>query len=245
MSVAGARVPARRLAIPALVTLAGICVLAGLGLWQLERKAWKDALIESLTERLAAPAIDLPRPESWATLSPREWEFKRVKFSGAFLREQEALVYTVGSALRPDVSGAGYWVFTPARLPESGVVMVNRGFVPEGEREPASRRERTDDLVAITGVMRWPERPGLFTPDHNPQTNVWYLRDHAAIAAARGLGAVAPFYIDQEASVLENGPRAGPLRVRLPNNHLQYAITWFALAAALLTVFLVWAFRPR
>ena len=111
--------------------------------------------------------------------------------------------------------------------------MVNRGFVPEGpERDPASRAEGQVGIVDIVGALRWPEPRGTRSaPTDNPARRLWFVRDHLAIAEAKGWGAVAPFYIDQEAPPPPGGlPKAGPLRRSLPNNHLQYALTWFGLA---------------
>jgi surfeit locus 1 family protein len=94
--------------------------------------------------------------------------------------------------------------------------------------------------VEIVGALRWPEEGTYFTPGDEPANNVWYRRDPASIAAAKNWGAVAPFYIEQEAPQLLGAPKAGPLVVKLPNNHLQYAVTWFGLAGALAAVYLVW-----
>jgi surfeit locus 1 family protein len=238
-------VPATRrrgVLLPVLITLAALGVLLALGSWQLERKAWKDALVASLRERLGAPVAALPAREVWPRLEQRKDEFRRVSFPAEFLHAQEALVYSAGSALRTDVSGPGYWVFTPARLTGGSLVMINRGFVPEANRDPATRSQgQQPGSVEITGYLRWPEQRGLFSPTDDPEHNLWYLRDHAAIAAAKGVEVAAPFYIDQEAPQAPGGvPKAGPLSVSLPNNHLQYALTWFGLALCLVGVFVAW-----
>jgi surfeit locus 1 family protein len=158
------------------------------------------------------------------------------------------LVYTAGSAFRPDVQGAGYWVLAPARLAGGSIVVIDRGFVPADRKDAASRAPGApQDVVDIVGVMRWPEAPGLFTPQAEPQNNVWYLRDSTAIAAAKKWNSNAPFYIEQEAPAPPGGlPKPGKLVVALPDNHLQYAITWFGLALGLAGVYVVWlAGRPR
>ena len=235
--------PARRgFLLPIFMTLVGLAVLIGLGLWQLERKAWKDAIVASLTEKLSAAPVPLPAREAWSRLGPAENEFKRVTFPAEFLHDAEALVYSVGSALRADVSGPGYWVFTPARLTGGSIVIVNRGFVPEGRENPAGRQQgQVGGVVDIAGFLRWPEQRGTFSADDNPGRNVWFVRDHLAIAQSKGWGPVAPFYVDQERPSPAGGlPKAGPLRAVLPNNHLQYAITWFSLAGCLLAVFAFW-----
>ena len=235
--------PRQRLVVPGLLALLGLAVLIALGVWQLERKAWKEGLIETLAQRLAAAPADLPGPLIWSVLDPAKHEFRRVTFPAEFLHEQEALVYTTGSALRSDVSGPGYWVFTPARLTGGSLVIVNRGFVPEGRQNPASRAEgQVTGVVDLVGAMRWPEARGWFAPKDEPQRNVWYARDHLAIAAWKNLTDVAPFYIAQETPLPPGGlPRPGPLTVHLRNDHLQYALTWFGLALVLLVVSAIWA----
>jgi surfeit locus 1 family protein len=240
---AAPRHPARALIVPAILTLAGTAVLAGLGTWQLERRQWKHALIAKLEQRLSAPPVALPPPQEWRGLGQSAHEFTRVAFRAAFVPGEEALVYSgAGSALRKDVSGPGYWVFAPARTASGAVVVVNRGFVPEGRQDPASR---TDGALAgpvdLVGVLRWPEEPSWFTPASDPARNLWFARDQGAIAAARKWGDVAPFYVEQEAPVPPGGlPRPGRLAVSLPDNHLQYALTWYGLALILAVVFAVW-----
>jgi surfeit locus 1 family protein len=233
----------RGLLLPCLAALVALAVLVSLGTWQLERKAWKEGLIATLTERLAAPATDLPPRTSWGRLTAATDEFRRVTFRAELLTDHEALVYTPGSALRSDVSGPGYWVFAPARLADGSRVVINRGFVPEGRQEAQSRAEgQVAGSVAIVGAMRWPEARGLFTPADDPARNLWFVRDHVAMTAAKGWGAVAPFFIDQEAPEPPGGlPRPGRIRPNLPNNHLQYALTWYGLALVLVVVFVVWA----
>jgi surfeit locus 1 family protein len=237
--------PGRRrgLLVPALFTLVGVALLIGLGVWQLERKAWKEALIDAITRRMDAAPVALPPIARWASLAAAHDEFARVTFRAAFENDREALVFAGASAFRPDVPGTGYWVFTPARLSDGARVVVNRGFVPEANKNPATRAA---GLVAapleIVGVLRWPERAGWFTPKGDPPANLWFARDQLAIAAAKGWGNVAPFYVEQEAPVPPGGlPAPGKLTVNLPDNHLQYAITWFALAAVLAAVFAAFA----
>jgi surfeit locus 1 family protein len=228
------------LLVPALLVFA---VLIVLGTWQIQRKAWKEGLIATLTQRLAAPPEALPAPQTWQSLDRASDEYRRVKFSAEFDNDKEALVYGAASAFRPDVSGPGYWVFTPARLAGGSVLIVNRGFVPEGRQDPNSRPGGAmPGTIDIVGAMRWPDR-GWFTPNDEPAKNLWFARDPAAIAAAKGLGAIAPFYVEEETPVPPGGlPQPGRLAVNLPDNHLQYAVTWYGLALVLAVVFIAWAF---
>jgi surfeit locus 1 family protein len=223
-------------------TVVGIAILIGLGVWQLDRKVWKEHLIATITERLTHTPQNLPPRANWPQLDQAKDEYRRVAFPAEFLDGEEALVYTAGSSLRPDVQGPGYWVFAPARLAGGSIVMVDRGFVPLDRKEPATRPQGVlHGSVDIVGVMRWPETRGLFTPAEDLKTNVWYLRDPQAMAAAKKWSSAAPFYIDQEGPVPPGGwPKPGKLEVNLPDNHLQYAITWFGLALGLAGVYLVW-----
>lgn len=234
----------RGLLVPAAVAF---LVLIGLGTWQLERKSWKEALIASLTERLAAPPEALPPASAWKDLDPASDEFRHVSFSAEFDHAKEALVYAAASAFRPDVSGPGYWVFTPARLASGTLLLVNRGFVAEGRQGPATRPEgQISGLVTIMGALRWPPMRRWFTPRDDPTHNLWFIPDLDAISAAKGLAGQAPFYVEQEIPVPPGGlPRPGKLVVRLPDNHLQYAVTWYGLAIVLAVVFVAWARSSR
>jgi surfeit locus 1 family protein len=256
-TTASASAAPRRLLVPALVSLVGVAVLIGLGLWQLDRRAWKRELIATLSERLAAAPVALPPAAAWPTLRREEAEFRRVRLAGEFLHDREALVYAIGSGLRTAPGGLGYRVFTPLRLAGAGgaggpaaagapLVMVDRGFVPDAQKAPESRAAgQVTGPVEIVAVMRWPEERPTFAPADDPARNLWFARDPAAIAAEKGL-AVAPFYVEQEAPEAPGGlPRVTRLKPNLPDNHLQYALTWFSLAAALAVIFLLWAFGPR
>ena len=221
---------------------AGVAILIGLGIWQLDRKVWKENLILTLNTRLARAPEDLPPRESWPRLVPDSNEFTRVTFPAEFLAGEEALVYSAGSAFRPDVHGPGYWVFAPARLAGGSIVLVDRGFVPLDRKDLATRAQGAlSGTIEVVGVLRWPETRGTFTPPDEPQNNVWYLRDPKAMAVAKKWDAAAPFYIEQESPVPPGGlPKPGKLVVNLPDDHLQYALTWFALALGLAGVYATW-----
>jgi surfeit locus 1 family protein len=224
------------------LTIACVAILIGLGIWQLDRKVWKENLIATVTSRISQAPANLPPRDSWPRLEQDGNEFSRVTFPAEFLEGQEALVYTAGSPFRPDVKGPGYWVFAPAQLTGGSIVLVNRGFIPLDKKDPATRAAgNVRGSVDIVGVMRWPETRGLFTPADDPKTNVWYLRDLQAMAAEKKWAAPAPFYIDQEGPVPPgNLPLPAKIEVKLPDNHLQYAITWFGLALGLAGVYVVW-----
>jgi surfeit locus 1 family protein len=237
----------RGLLVPVLFTLVGLALLVGLGVWQLERKAWKEGLIDSITRRMDAAPAPLPPPERWSSLDAARDEFTPVTFHAVFENDREALVFAGPSAFRPDASGTGYWVFTPARVAGGARVVVNRGFVPEANKDPARRAAGlVDGPIDIVGVLRWPEHGNWFTPAGEPARNLWFARDQIAIAAAKGWGDVAPFYVEQEAPAPPGGlPQPGKITVNLPNNHLQYAITWFGLAVVLAGVFIAFARARR
>ena len=226
-----------------LAVLGAILVLIGLGNWQLERKAWKEGLLATLAQRLSDASVAMRPLAQWAELTPADDEFRRVDVTAAFENDKEGLVYTPGSSLRETGGGPGYWVFTPARLADGSRVMVNRGFVPEGRQNPATRTDgQVSGPLHLVGVLRWPEAPGLFTPGADAAHNLWFARDSAAIAASKGVS-VAPFYLELESPEPPGGlPLAGKLMPNLPNNHLQYAITWFGLALVFAGAYVFWLF---
>jgi surfeit locus 1 family protein len=228
---------------PLISALFAFAVLVALGTWQIERKAWKEGLIAALTERLAAPPTALPPPSAWSNLDRSGDEYRRVRFTATFENSEEALVYGAASAFRPDASGPGYWIFTPARLADGSLVIVDRGFVPEARKDKAARAEgEVAGPVEIVGVLRRPDARHWYSPADDPAHNLWFTRDPTAIADAKGISPVAPFYVEQESPIPPGGwPQPGKLVVRLRNEHLQYALTWYGLAVVLVVVFIAWA----
>ena len=238
----------------AVIALVMVSVLASLGVWQLRRKDEKHALIAALTERLAAAPVALPPATEWAGLTPARDEFRRVSFTATFESRPDAMVYSSGSAVRDDISGPGTWAFMPARLADGRTVVVNTGFVQNTmqertQQDRAVARLLTGAPVALTGYLRFPEHSGWLTPHEDIAKRLWFLRDHRAMAQALGWGQggeVAPFYIDLESPVPASGvPKPGPLQVRLKDDHLQYAITWFGLALAVAGAFAFWVRSRR
>ena len=243
MMMDGAGKLRRGVLIPSIAAVSAFAVLLSLGLWQLDRKAWKEGLIATIERRLSAPPVALPAPAAWPRLKAAEDEFLRVAMTAEFLNDREALVYTSGSSLREGSSGPGYWVFTPARLADGALVVVNRGFVPDGKQDPAARPDgEVAGPINMVGVLRWPEPPGMFTPAGDPTRNIWFSRDSNAIAAAKDVSA-APFYLELESPDPPGGlPRTGRLHPTLPNNHFGYALTWLGLASVLVGVYGTWLF---
>jgi surfeit locus 1 family protein len=229
------RVRKRRLLI-ALLALAGL-LFAGLGVWQVERRAEKRALIEAVAQRVHAPPVVAPGPADWPHIAFATDAYRQVRARGSFLHDRETLVQAA-TALGP-----GYWVMTPLRTDAGWTLLVNRGFVPADRPGRAPRRAgEPQGPVIVTGLLRVTEPGGGFLHSNDPAHDRFYSRDVAAIAAARGLGAVAPYFIDVAASPDDaHQPRGGLTVVSFPNNHLQYALTWFALAGlSLLGMIRIW-----
>jgi cytochrome oxidase assembly protein ShyY1 len=227
-------------------TLAMVALFVGLGVWQLQRRIEKHALIAALTERLAAAPGALPQPSQWMALKADRDEFRRVSFTATYQQLPDAMVYGSGSAVREDISGPGTWAFVPARLPGGEIVVINAGFVQNtmqdrAQQDRAVARLISNEPVPLTGYIRFPEAAGTLTPSENTAKRLWFTRDHFAMARSLGWGEVAPFYIDLEAPAPPGGiPKPGPLEVHLKDDHLQYAITWFGLAGAVVIAFGVW-----
>lgn len=205
--------------------LLGVLLFGGLGVWQVDRLAWKRDLIARVEARIHAPPVDMPAQHDWPGLDLHDAEYRRVQAHGHFLHDHETLVDALTDL------GEGYWVLTPLRT-EDGLVLVNRGFVPRAQRLPATRMAgQVQGKVTVTGLLRRTEPDGRVLRANVPAEDRWYSRDVAAIAAARGLQDVAPFFIDAGAGPDPAAlPRGGLTVVRFRNAHLVYALTWLALA---------------
>lgn len=230
------------------LALAGVLLFAlfvSLGHWQVERRAWKLALIARVDARLAAPATDAPGPAAWPAVGREADEYRRVKVSGTFLYDREVLVQA------STVFGAGHWVLTPLRTPAGWTVLVNRGFVPP---EGRAALRRPDGMRDVQGLLRITEPGGAFLRENDPAAGRWHSRDVQAIAAAQRLEAVAPYFIDEagdgpaptEATApVGPWPYPGMTVVAFRNSHLIYAATWYGLALmVVLAAWLVWRHRP-
>jgi surfeit locus 1 family protein len=217
------------------LSLAAFATLVGLGIWQIERRDWKLALIDRVERRIHAPASQMPSPAFWPAVTAASDEYRHVSASGRFLFDRETLIKAVTD------EGAGYWLLTPLQRDDGTTVLVNRGFVPAGLHGSSTPRAGDPQgLVSITGLLRMTEPGGGFLRTNDPVNERWYSRDLAAIAAARGLRETAPFFIDADAAP-DAGvyPIGGLTVVRFPNNHLIYALTWFTLAFMLVGWLLV------
>jgi surfeit locus 1 family protein len=223
--------------------LAALLVLLGLGTWQMERLGWKESLLATIDQRTHSEPVSLAEMEQrWA--ADGDVDYTPVRVSGKFLHEREAHFLATWKG------EAGFFVYTPLELADGRVLLVNRGFVPYEKKDQATRREgQIGGHVEIVGLGRNPllEKPSAIVPDNDPAKNVFYWKDLAAMAAQGGQIEplkIVPFFVDANDAPNPGGlPIGGVTLIDLPNNHLQYAITWYGLAAALIAVLGVWTWR--
>jgi len=202
-----------------------------LGTWQVQRRAWKLDLIERVNQRVSAPAIDAPAPPDWPRVSAANNEYRHVRLTGRFMAGHDVRVQAVTAI------GSGFWLLSPLQLADGSVVLVNRGFVPP-QWTPASSRTPgvdADALVTVTGLLRLTEPGGGFLRANDAAAERWFSRDVAAVAQARGLRWVAPYFVDAGAAAAGTpsdpaAPVGGLTVIAFYNNHLVYALTWFVLA---------------
>lgn len=228
----------------ALLWVAGalLCGLfLALGVWQVQRLGWKNDLIARVAARAHAGPVAAPAQDQWPALQadPAAHEYRRVRITGELMHGAEQLVQAVTDR------GAGFWVMAPLRTTDGSVVWVNRGFVPSVSLWQSTREAaRCTGPATVTGLLRRSEPGGGFLRRNDPAAGRWFSRDVPALAAAAGLppAAVAPYFVDAGADTpcaTPEGPVGGLTVLRFSNNHLVYALTWFALAAmtAAATVF--------
>jgi surfeit locus 1 family protein len=219
---------------PTLIAVPIVLLCLGLGSWQIRRLHWKEGLIAARAVAVAAPSVAAPRNAAAA----RGMEFRHVTDEGLFLNNREIFLGATSEGGR-----SGYQVLTPLREADGRIVFVNRGFIP-AELKDRSKRAAGEPTgpVQIAGLLRLPPngRPNWFVPDNRPDLNYWFWVDLPAMAAADKLARVAPFYIDADATPNPGGwPQGGVTRLALPDNHLQYAITWFSLAVAMIVIYVL------
>jgi surfeit locus 1 family protein len=222
----------KRLALAIFAVLA-FGVFAALGTWQVVRLQWKLALIERVEQRVHAAAVPAPGPERWAQVSAESDEYRQVRLAGTYRYDQTVRVQAVTDL------GGGYWLMTPLTTTQGSIVLVNRGFIPAGQGDAGSGAAGEGSGAAeVTGLLRMSQPGGAFLRKNDPAAGRWYSRDVEAIAAAQGLGSVAPYFVDADAASAERDARQAPQPapvggltvVSFHNNHLVYALTWYALA---------------
>lgn len=234
-----------------LIVVAALLLFAlfvGLGSWQVQRRAWKHDLIARVAQRVHAAPVAAPDPQRWPGVSAQSDEYRHVGITGTYLHEHTVLVQAVTDL------GAGFWMLTPLRSMQGWVVLVNRGFVPN-RATAATHLPADGGALIVTGLLRMTEPGGAFLRKNAPADNRWYSRDVAAIAAAQGLQGVAPYFIDADAAPLAPqtdtrqpqpgaaannvasiaatdaaAPIGGLTVIAFSDNHLVYALTWYALA---------------
>ena len=214
----------------ALLGLVLFAAFATLGTWQLYRRAWKLDLIARVQSRVHAAPLPAPGRAAWPKITADADAYRHVRARGVFLNDRETHVHAL-----TELDG-GYWVMTPMRTQDGFAVLVNRGFVPFDRAAPATRPAgQISGLTTVTGLLRMTEPRGSFIQRNDPQGERWYSRDVQAIAAARHLGNVAPYFIDADAAPNPGGwPVGGLTVISFPNSHLIYAVTWYTLALTVL-----------
>jgi surfeit locus 1 family protein len=225
----------RRLVALTISALLGFCVLVGLGAWQIQRLHWKEGLIAARDAAVSAPPVPLPRTAAEAAAL----DFHQVAVKGQFLYDSELFL----NATERRSGHGGFLVLTPLRLADGTILMVGRGWVPPERLNRASRAAGNPaGVVEIDGLLRLPPegKPGWFVPANDAARNQWFFVDLPAMARAAGFDHVLPFYVEAGPAPNPGGlPLGAQADTELVNNHLQYAITWFALAAILAVIYLL------
>lgn len=203
-----------------------VAVFVALGSWQVQRLVWKLDLIARVDARIHAQPVAVTAPAQWGNINQDKDEYRRVTATGVFLHDRQVLVQAVTEL------GAGFWVVTPMSVPDGTIILINRGFVPSDRRDAVLfAADEPSPAVTLTGLLRMPEPGGAFLRSNDPASGRWYSRDVAAIATAKGLDRVAPFFLDADAKANPGGfPIGGLTVVSFRNSHLVYAVTWYLLA---------------
>ena len=237
----------KKLLLPTIMVAMALPILIGLGMWQLDRLRWKEGLLTAIAERAEAPAIPIDNAlEQAAGHMPGGWselEYRHVSMRGRYLNDKEMYLYVPDRRL-----GAGVHVYTPFVLANpQATLIVNRGFVPDHLKDPASRAQgQIEGETEVRGLIRLPGQHGRFVPDNDPKANLWFWRDFngmldAAFPAGTRPSEVIALFVDAEGSAPGGWPKGGVTELKLSNRHLEYALTWFGLAAALIAIFAVYA----
>ena len=233
--------------IPSLFFIIALAILVALGTWQMKRFSWKTNLVETINSSIDLPPQPLPPPQTWKQLGLDQLNYRAVKASGRFNYKDEVHIFTLVSQGKATYSGAGYWVIVPSALDGGGIVLVNRGFVPEKFKQQRTRlKSQTEGRQTITGFIKTDQGANYFTPKTDFKNNIWYTRNIKAISEHLELENAAPFLIAQSGSASKDRlPQPRELNVNLENRHLGYAITWYGLALTLIGVFVVFSFKSR
>jgi surfeit locus 1 family protein len=230
---------------PTVFTVPALIVLLGLGTWQVQRLHWKEALIAERTVRTTAAPIALPAAgTALSAAALADLDYRHGTATGVFLHEREMYL-----AARTMEGSVGYQVVTPLQEADGSVVLVNRGWVPETKKDPTKRPEgQVGGSVTIYGAIRAPGVQHWLQPDNQPAQNIWFWSDLPAMAAHAGIvpDRLVPVFLEAGPMPNPGGlPIGGQTKVNLPNDHLQCAITWYALAAGLLVIYLLYHRQPR
>ena len=217
-----------------------LLVLVGLGVWQLQRLEWKEALIADRMERMNMPAVALGAvPEKgW-----RAFELRAVRARGAYQHDKSVEIVSRTLKGRP-----GVYVLTPLVLADgSGTVLVNRGWAPPVHARDAAEFRRPGGVVPVDGFLRAGAKTSAWVPDNEPANDIWFYADAPAMAKARGLENVKPYVLELAPDAASGGgyPIPGQTITAVRNNHLQYAVTWFGLAATLVVIYVIYQVRRR
>jgi surfeit locus 1 family protein len=213
----------------AALALIFFCGFVALGTWQLQRRAWKLDLIARVDARAHAAPVAAPDPREWPEVTAKTHEYLHVRATGTLLNDAATAVRALTEL------GSGYWVLTPLRTSDGSIILINRGFVAVADARHIAKRHAADGpITTITGLLRMPEPGGAFLRRNDAAANRWYSRDVRAIAIARGIAPVAPYFIDADRSASPDegadSPIGGLTVIAFPNNHLLYSITWYTLA---------------
>lgn len=222
---------------PTILTVPALVILLVLGFWQLDRREAKEALLADIDAGLAAAPRDLPADLT----SPDDWAYRPVRVTGEFDHGAELYLYA------PNLQGSvGYHVLTPLVRNDGPAVLVNRGWVPPALKDPAARPDgQISGEVTLTGIARAPVAAGPFTPEPDLAARLWFAVDPPAMAKAVDRP-LAPVFVQADAHPIPGGyPQGGQTRIDIPNDHLEYALTWFGLAAVLAVIFVVYCRRRR
>ncbi|MBO6719012.1 MAG: SURF1 family protein [Rhizobiaceae bacterium] len=243
-TASGERAGSLRTVAVLVLLVSAFAVLIALGTWQVYRLQWKEGLLAQIEERTNAAPVELTDAEL-RFRTEGSVEYWPVTARGSFLHDAERHFFTTWKGQ------SGFNVYTPLILADGRAGFVNRGFVPFDRKDAALRSEgQVEGLVEISGLARDPlaAKPSFIVPDNEPDKNVFYWKDIAAMGETAGLPAgteLVPFFIDANDAPNPGGlPVGGVTLIDLPNNHLQYAVTWYGLALALVAVAL-FRFRPR